>query len=201
MHKRYSPHGDNDHLGEALTLIKYFKIKKVILNKGEINELEEKIINYLNYRKIPYQMMGANDKIKLNNYQFIFLNPFHNQHNENDNSLVLYTILNNIKILLTGDISTNIEKELLNTYKLEKMDILKVSHHGSITSTSDMFLNSLKPKYAVIQVALNNRYHHPHPEIIKKLKEKKIKTLLTSVNGSIRFIINKNKVTIKTAPP
>lgn len=194
-------HGDYDHMGEALTLIENFKIDKVILNEGEENNLKSNIITSLIKHQIPYQKALANDYFIIDKYQFMFLNPTINHYDENDNSLVLYTILNKIKVLLMADASTNIEKRILSAYNLKEVDILKIGHHGSITSTCDEFLDVLTPKYAVIQVGLNNSYHHPHPDIINRLKIRNIKTFLTSVDGSIKFSISKNKVTIIKALP
>ena len=54
MHKRISPHGDYDHMGEAINLVENFKVEKAIFNCGEFNELEQNLINVLNKKKIPY---------------------------------------------------------------------------------------------------------------------------------------------------
>lgn len=101
--------------------------------------------------------------------------------------------------MLTGDISTNIEKDIINAYPNLKADILKVGHHGSKTSTSSLFINSIEPKYAIIQVGLNNRFGHPSKSVIDRLKDNNVKIMQTSINGSIKVIIRQNEVSIKVA--
>jgi competence protein ComEC len=123
------------------------------------------------------------------------LNPV-SDTNENDNSLVLYININNNKIMLTGDMSAKLEPKLINAYSNLKVDILKVGHHGSITSTSESLLDALKPKYAIIQVGLKNHFNHPSPIVIDRLINRGIKILQTSINGSIKFVLRSNDVTI-----
>ncbi|HHU54466.1 MAG TPA: hypothetical protein GXZ63_01465, partial [Mollicutes bacterium] len=109
----------------------------------------------------------------------------------------VYTKLNNVNILLTGDAGISSEKYLMSTYNLPKMDILKLGHHGSRNSSSKDFIDKLKPKYAVISAGLNNRYNHPHQEVIELLNDNHIDYYLTSLHGSIKFILKK-QIVIKT---
>lgn len=94
-----------------------------------------------------------------------------------------------------GDASSKSEKYLLNTYNLPKMDILKVGHHGSNTSSSNEFIQVVSPKISLISAGKNNVYGHPHRETLKKLKQSKI--LVTKEDGAVK--INLNDLTIKTA--
>jgi competence protein ComEC len=191
-------HGDEDHMGEAINIVKHFKIKKVILNNGSLVTLEKALIKELNKLNITYSFGKRGDIITISDYQFYLLNPSINI-NENDNSLVIYTIINNRRILLTGDISIKIESNIINAYKNLKVDILKVGHHGSKTSTSTLFLDAIEPKYGIIQVGLNNRFRHPSNSVINSLTKKGVKILQTSTSGSIKIIIGTNEVTIKTS--
>ena len=70
-----------------------------------------------------------------------------------------------------GDASSLTEREILNKYNLSKIDVLKVGHHGSKTSSSVEFINDINPKYSIISVGKNNRYGHPNREILDNLKE------------------------------
>ena len=82
--------------------------------------------------------------------------------NENDNSSVIYTELDGYKFMFMGDAGVEKEKDILEKYNLSNIDVLKVGHHGSGTSSSKEFIKEIKPKYGVISVGKNNRYGHPN---------------------------------------
>jgi competence protein ComEC len=96
-----------------------------------------------------------------------------------------------------GDATIEEEKTLLDTYNLDKVDILKVGHHGSKYSTSDDFINMLKPSYALISVSKKNYYGHPSDRVIRLLDVCGTKRYQTSTNGSVKVLFN-NKLTIST---
>ena len=163
-------HGDYDHMGESLNLIENFKVKTVIFNVGNYNYLEQELIKKLNKKKIPYYQNV--EELSLNKNKLYFLNT-KLYANENDNSSVIYTNINNNKILLMGDAGVDVEKELINKYNLE-IDILKVGHHGSKTSSSKEFINYINPKISLISVGEDNKFNHPNQEVLEVLKNTKI---------------------------
>jgi competence protein ComEC len=95
-----------------------------------------------------------------------------------------------------GDAGIEKEKDILNKYNLSNIDILKVGHHGSKTSSSNFFINKINPKYSIISVGKNNRYDHPNKEVLKNLNNSKI--YRTDLDGSIMFKIKNNKLKIET---
>lgn len=189
-------HGDNDHLGEAIKVVDNIKVNNVIFNCGSINDNEFKIINVLRERRIDYDFY-CNKKLKLYKYDLYFINDSKDYGNENDNSLVMYLDINNYKFLFTGDISDKVEEELLLKYNLD-VDVLKVPHHGSKTSSSNKFLNETSPLYSIIEVGLDNRFNHPSQIVLERLEKVNSKIYRTDKMGSIKFII-KNNVTILTS--
>ena len=116
--------------------------------------------------------------------------------NENDNSNVIYTEINGYKFMLMGDASTITEKEIMSKYNLPDIDVLKVGHHGSRTSSDKEFIDEINPDYSIISVGKNNRYGHPNKEVLDNLKKSKI--YRTDQDGSIMFKINNNKLKIET---
>ena len=120
-------------------------------------------------------------------------------NNENDNSNVIYFIVNNYKFLLMGDAGVDKEKDILNEYSIEDIDFLKVGHHGSDTSSSKEFIDIMNPKYSIISVGKNNRYGHPNKEVLNTLDNSKI--YRTDQDGSIMFKIKNNKLKIETCTP
>ena len=189
-------HGDYDHMGAAINLVENFKVEKVIFNCGEFNELEQDLIRVLDKKKIPYYFCIR--ELNIDNNKLYFLNN-KDYGNENDNSSVIYTELNNHKFLFMGDAGVEVEEDLIEKYSLQNIDVLKVGHHGSKTSSSEEFINEIKPKYGVISVGKNNRYGHPNNSVLENLKESKI--YRTDQNGSIMFKIKNDKLKIETCSP
>ena len=189
-------HGDYDHMGEAINLVENFKVEKVIFNCGEFNELEQDLIKVLNKKKIPYY--SCIKELNINDSKLYFLNS-KDYGNENDNSNVIYTELNGYKFMFMGDASGTTEKEILNKYNLPDIDVLKAGHHGSKTSSSKEFIDTINPKYSIISVGKNNRYGHPNKEALDNLEDSKI--YRTDVEGSIMFKIKNKKLKIETCSP
>ena len=181
-------HGDYDHIGSALYLINNFKIKNIYLNSGKNNKEEIKIINSSKEKNIKINFINKYE-LKIDKYKFNFIND-KDINNENEDSLITYTTLNNKNILLMGDAGKISEKYLLDAYNFDKVDILKLGHHGSRNSSSIEFLNKINPNNIFISVGLNNRFGHPHKETLERIKN--IKTYMTSINGMIKIILKDN---------
>ena len=97
--------------------------------------------------------------------------------------------------MVMGDAGVEKEKDILNKYNLSNIDVLKVGHHGSKTSSSKSFINEANPKYSIISIGKSNRYGHPNKEVLNTLKYSKI--YRTDQVGSIMFKIKNNKLKIE----
>ena len=91
------------------------------------------------------------------------------------------------------------ENDILDKYNLSDIDVLKVGHHGSNTSSSENFIKNISPKYSLISVGENNRYGHPKDSVLNILRNSKI--YRTDIEGSIMFKIKNNKLKIETCSP
>ena len=189
-------HGDYDHMGEAINLVNNFKVEKVIFNCGEFNDLEKELIKVLDKKKIPYY--SCIKELNVDNNKLYFLNN-KLYDSENDNSNVIYTELNNYKFLFMGDAGVEVEEDLIEKYNLRNIDVLKVGHHGSKTSSSKEFVDNIVPKYSIISVGKNNRYGHPNKEVLNNLENSKI--YRTDQDGSIMFKLKNNKLGIEICSP
>ncbi len=185
-------HGDFDHIGNFYIIQNKINIKNVVFNCGDINNLEKDIIKNIN------SYCSCIDSIKLNGYVFSFLNT-KKFNNENDNSSVIYTEFSGYKFLFMGDAGVEVEEDLIEKYNLQNIDVLKVGHHGSKTSSSKEFIDKVNPKYSIISVGKNNRYGHPNDSVLENLEGSKI--YRTDQDGSIMFRIKNNKLRIETRPP
>ena len=188
-------HGDSDHIGNAKYLVNNFKVNKVSFNIGNNSDLEKDLIKVLKNKNIFYTTSFNKENKKIKYY---YLNT-KEYNNENDNSSVIYLLINKYKFLFMGDASTEREKDILSKYNLNNIDFIKVGHHGSNTSSSEHFINNIKPKFSIISVGKNNKYGHPKKEVLDTLKNSKI--YRTDLNGSIKVKINKNTYKIKTFSP
>ena len=189
-------HGDYDHMGEAINLVENFKVEKVIFNCGEFNELEQGLIEVLEKKKIEYYSCIKELNIDKNRLYFLQTKKY---DNENDNSNVIYTELNGYKFMFMGDAGIEKEKDILEKYNISNIDVLKVGHHGSKTSSDKNFINEINPKYSIISVGKNNRYGHPNKEVLNNLKDSKI--YRTDQDGSVMIKIKNNKLQIETCRP
>ncbi len=99
--------------------------------------------------------------------------------------------------LFTGDINTQIEEEILAHHEELSSEVLKVSHHGSRYSTSKEFLEAVDPDIAIIEVGKDNKYSHPHPELLKRLQEYGLKVYRTDQNGDVRITSDGNALNIQ----
>ena len=183
-------------MGEAITLVNNFKVEKVIFNCGPYNNLEQELIKVLDKKKIKYY--SCIKELNIDNNKLYFLQT-KEYDNENDNSNVIYTELNGYKFMFMGDASITTEKEILDKYDLPNVDVLKVGHHGSKTSSGKKFIDEINPKYSIVSVGKNNRYGHPNKEVLDNLKDSKV--YRTDQDGSIMFKIKNNKLRIETCSP
>ena len=154
-------HGDFDHDGAKESLCKNFNVKKVVDSKYEF----------------PIEV-GDLTLENLNRY---------NLEGNNENSLAIYTEFIDKKWLFMGDCPLEIEKLIIKDCPNLEADVLKVGHHGSITSTCYEFLKAIKPKEAIISVGKNNSYGHPDSKVISRLKSENIKVRRTDIEGSISY--------------
>lgn len=152
-------HDDNDHAGAKIQLCDDFDVK-------------ESIEQYRN-------------ELKLQKLTLTFLSPQSDYGNKNDNSLVSAFSINGLDFLLLADISDEVEEEICNQYGKHSFDFVKLAHHGSKTSTSISLLKHFDFRYAIISSGVNNRYHHPSDEVLKRLKAFGISVLNTQIRGDI----------------
>ena len=110
----------------------------MIFNCGTYNDLEQELINVLDKKKIKYYSCVKELNIDKNKLYFLQTKEY---DNENDNSNVIYTELNGYKFMLMGDAGVDKEKDILDKYNISNIDVLKVGHHGSKTSSGKDFIN------------------------------------------------------------
>lgn len=154
-------HNHFDHNGALPTLINKNYVKNVVNDKTQF----------------PF---------KLGNLTISNLNPG-GYDDENKNSLMIYFRLLNLDILVTGDAYKENEEQIIKNYPNLNIDILKVGHHGSKTSTSELFIKYYQPKEAVISCGFNNKHGHPEEEVLAVLRKYNVKVHRTDIEGTIIY--------------
>ena len=178
-------HSDNDHIGSALELAKRHYINNLYFNYYETSDIAKELTKYA--KRTRYLKKG--DIVYFGKNRIDVLGPIKESDNINNNSLVFILNFKGKKILFTGD--SELEEEMDIYDKNYDVDIVKIAHHGSKTSTSDYFMNHVSFDTALISVGENNKYNHPDIETINKLKGKEI--YMTKDMNSVKIYFYQNK--------
>ncbi|QED48704.1 DNA internalization-related competence protein ComEC/Rec2 [Cytobacillus dafuensis] len=187
-------HGDADHIGGAEQVAEELKIKEILLPKtDDLSELEKNLLLTAKKKNIPFYFVKGGQGWKNGINVFKIISPYPELEVEKNNgSIVLFANIGGLNWLFTGDLEASGEEKLMTRYHKLNIDVLKVGHHGSKTSTSPMFLDHIQPNLAVISAGKNNRYGHPNREVLNNLNERKIKILRTDEHGEISYIFKGN---------
>ncbi|BBK77595.1 metallo beta-lactamase superfamily lipoprotein [Clostridium butyricum] len=194
-------HPHEDHIGNMNTVLNSYKVQSFYAPKVySYTKSFEQMIDSLksNNLKINPIKRGCNTinlGFQTNVEVFSPINDTYD--NENNYSPVIKISFGNNSFLFTGDAEKEIEDKLILLNDDLKADILKVSHHGSSSSTSDSFLNRVSPKYAIISVGKNNIYDHPNDTIISKLNTYNIDILRTDIQNNITLISDGTNISYK----
>ncbi|MCM1260021.1 MAG: DNA internalization-related competence protein ComEC/Rec2 [Staphylococcus sp.] len=172
-------HGDSDHNGMLLELIQTFRVKQVYGSKYDITTYQ------MVKDKVHYQALSVGDTLMYQDNCFQVLSPIKDYQKKNNNSLVILAQLFEQNYLFTGDIEKEVEKQLP---KIEKVDYLKVPHHGSITSSTDELLHNVQYAIAICMNGYQNQFSFPSPKIVERYNGR---IWITSEKGTI--IIEKKR--------
>ena len=166
-------HGDLDHSGGASIILNNCNIKQVFMPEGikEANDIYLELKTLSSRKDIQFSKVEENDKFYLDKANFEVLSVKNNTNNTaNESSIVIKLNYLETSYIFMGDATQSIEKEM----QCDKVDVLKVGHHGSDSSTSSEFLNMIKPTYAIISAGNNANYNHPSERVLQRLKDANI---------------------------
>jgi len=177
-------HSDDDHIKEAQSLIDHMAIDHILINPYNTYPIHSD-------RTIKVQ---HDDHMTCGSLSIDFLGPLKHFDDLNNNSLVFSITLGSKRFLFTGDIGKEAEEALALTYQNAlKSDVLKIAHHGSDTSTSELFLKYVNPEVALISVGSNNRFGFPDREVIRRLTALDIEIYRTDEMGTIEYRSSEKK--------
>lgn len=192
----FATHPHEDHIGGMDDIINNFKIDNYYMsNKLSTTKTFMDVLYALDGRNLKYTVPNKGDTLKLGDANIKVIYPGDDKSNINDSSIVLKITYGKNSFLLTGDATSNVERKIYN--EDIKSDVLKVAHHGSSYSSTDVFLDKVKPYYAVISVGKNNIYNHPSNKALEKLNKRNIKVYRTDLDGTIVFISDGDNLSVK----
>ncbi len=192
-------HYHSDHTGGIFQLLKSGKIKTLLLpDYTPDSKAKTGLLKNAEAQGTAVLDISSGDVLDTrdNDLQLLVLHPQKggfSADNENSNSLVIQLDYLGTSALLTGDLEEDAEEVLMRRYDLEA-DILKLGHHGSSTSTSKDFLAEVNPTYGIISAGKDNRYGHPHFEVLDRLSDEDVMTYRTDLDGDITFVIDENGI-------
>lgn len=180
---------DKDHIAGFINVLKRYEVDYVMepgtKNETETHKLLQKMIVEDGLEKI---LARRGQKVDLGagvSLAVLFPDRDVSALKSNDGSIVMRLVYGETEVLLTGDATSGVEKQILIYDENIQSDVLKVGHHGSKTSTDESFVSAVNPQYAVISSGKGNRYGHPNQEVLSTLGKFDLKILRTDELGTI----------------
>ncbi|MBU9722526.1 MULTISPECIES: DNA internalization-related competence protein ComEC/Rec2 [Bacillaceae] len=191
-------HGHLDHIGESCYISEKFRVVDVLYPISDsFSEEAVRLLGCVYQNSYSWNWGEAGDYWEDGDAAFYLINPTGEEKSENDLSIVIVAVIEGISILLTGDLEEPGERRIVREVPPISIDILKVGHHGSRTSSSPSFIDHWTPSFAIISAGRNNSFGHPHEEVLERFYERQIPVLRTDEHGAIQFVIKNGVYDVK----
>lgn len=182
-------HPDADHISGFIPILKRYRVGRVF-ETGVVadTQIDTELRNIIQTERIPITRVRRGDILPFSDVSLAVMWPSDEvvsraEEGRNNTSVVIKLMYGETTVLLTGDAEEISEKQFAGA--LGHIDVLKVGHHGSVSSTSPFLLQSIHSNFAVFSVGANNRYGHPHPLILDRLQAISAKIFRTDIDGDI----------------
>ncbi len=197
-------HPHSDHVVGLVEVLRRYNVEKVLMT-GVLHTSPDYLafLEEIKERGIKTELVNSQRDIILGDDLILqILYPWQDLsgqkvENLNNSSIVAKLIYKNNSFLLTGDAEIEVEEELVQSQTDLSAQVLKVGHHGSKSSTSQEFLDKVKPQYVVIQSGADNNFGHPHLRTISRLEQNGIEILRNDQSGAIIFVSDANNLKVK----
>lgn len=198
-------HPHEDHVQGLVSVVRDFRVG-MVLDPGipQGSKAYQEFLETVQRRRVPYRRATRGQEIDFGDgVHARVLNPgtirlVGTEDDTNNNSVVLRITYGKSAILLTGDAGAEAETDIMASGASLGSDVLKVCHHGSLTGTSDEWLDAVKPRIAVISVGKNS-FGHPSKEVVQRLAGRGIKVYRTDRDGAITVSFSAQNLSVKTA--
>ncbi len=195
-------HAHTDHIGGMRSIIANFRPRELWYGVESLSFPFRELLETAKLFHVELKALNAGTTFDYGGAQVRVLNPISgmpaDDPPQDDESLVLRIQFGETSALLVGDAHRRIEK-LLAT-EAPQADLLKIGHHGSVTSSTPEFLAAVKPRWAIVSVGLYNSFGHPRPEVMQRLADANIRTYRTDLTGAVSFLLDGKTLTATPAP-
>jgi competence protein ComEC len=196
-------HGDPDHIGGAASVLREFRPREVW------EGIPVPRIEALTRLRMDAQAAGARwanvyagSHIAIDEVEVVARHPraaeWERQKVRNDDSLVLELRWRDVSIVLTGDIGKAVERDIASTFPPARLRVVKIPHHGSLTSSSSDFVNALRPQVAIVSAGRSNRFGHPVPEVLDRYRAIGAEVFRTDQDGAVMVDSDGHSLHVRT---
>lgn len=184
-------HPHADHAAGLIEVFECYRVDEFLYNGATYeSETYNTLLSLVKNKDIPIQISDAGDYYTFASSQLDIIHPvdeYQEFDDPNDSSIVASFRYRDFSVLLTGDIGVGVEADLSNSGSLSDVDVVKVAHQGSRTSTSQSFLDAVDPEVGVISVGYNS-FGHPHQEVLSRLQASNVELYRTDENGTVEIV-------------
>ncbi|MDN4495312.1 DNA internalization-related competence protein ComEC/Rec2 [Ureibacillus aquaedulcis] len=193
-------HSDSDHVEGAEEVVQEIRIGEIHITPGSYKkDVMNDLLTEAKERNIPIVEQIANASWQVEGFTLTYLWPNETSYEGNNDSLVLYLTTGNFEGLFMGDVEMAGEESIIQQYPyISNIDVLKAGHHGSKTSSSEVFLERSKPAITVFSAGRDNRYGHPHQEVVERFQDLGLSTFNTGKVGTVEVRLDGETIEVKT---
>ncbi|HCC34389.1 MAG TPA: MBL fold metallo-hydrolase [Ruminococcaceae bacterium] len=196
-------HAHEDHIGGMAAVVDSFEIETLLMQKsppGSESDTKtyENLLEAVADKNQNVELPEPGKSYAVGDFTLTVAGPFEEFEDENDRSIIIKAVAEDVSFLFMGDAEKGAELSLIENRADLDADILKVGHHGSNSSSTKEFLWTAKPSYAVIMVGRNNRYNHPGTDALDRIGKLEIPVYRTDASGTVVVSVQEGQVHFET---
>jgi competence protein ComEC len=196
-------HGDPDHIGGAASIIGEFRPREawegIPVPRAEPLTRLRMLAQSLGSR---WANVYAGDHVVMDDVDVVARHParaeWERQRVRNDDSLVLELRWRDVSIVLTGDAGRAVERDIASAFPAARLRVVKIPHHGSLTSSTPEFIAALHPQIAIVSAGRNNHFGHPVPEVLERYRAVGADVFRTDQDGAITVDSDGSSIDVRT---
>ena len=194
-------HPDSDHIGGLDTVIDNIECDNILLSsKVSQTKTFNDVLTAIENANNTYSVPNIGDTFYLGDAKVSVIGPVTEYEDNNNNSIAVIVEYSGKKIAFMGDTEKEGENDILQSGINIDVDVIKIGHHGSRSSSTNAFLSALSPEYAIISCGTDNSYGHPHLETLLTLRGMDVQIYRTDVQGTVIMYINNGNIIFNTSP-